>query len=194
MLEANSSWDIWVIWSCAEKFWDKFTCAHSCWTNRIFRLNVKLNYSVNCIVFIISASIPTPPPHPTRPPLSVNMFFGYLPFLLWLHHLSSPVMAVHLSPTVLFMSGVGAFSTMSAANRKADRLRENSWGWGVGGVIWKDRPSHYHHAYRESSTAPGVQQSDKPPTQPSATVRPHSLQWMAQTRHSTWLSFPLPPL
>lgn len=117
------------------------------------------------------------------------MFSCYLPFLLPLHHLSSPVTAVHLSPTVLFMSGVGAFSTMSAANRKADRLQGQQLGWG-GGVIWKDRPSHYHHAYRESSTATGAQHSDKPPTQTSATVRPHSLQWMAQTRHSTWLSFP----
>lgn len=169
---------------------NKFICAHSCCTNRIFRVNVKLNYLVNCIVFIISASVPI---SPVPPLLSVNMFSCYLPFLLPLHHLSSPVTAVHLSPTVLFMSGVGAFSTMSAANRKADGLQGEQLGWG-GGVIWKDRPSHYHHAYRESSTAPGAQQSDKPPTQTSATVRPHSLQWMAQTRHSTWLSFPLLPL
>lgn len=55
-----------------------------------------------------------------------------------------------------------------------------------GGFIWEDRPSLYHHANRDSSTEPSAPQPDKAPRQSSTAARPHSLQWMGQSRDSTW--------
>lgn len=57
------------------------------------------------------------------------MFSCYLPFLVPLHHLSSAVVAVYLSPADMFMSsGIVEFSMMLAANKRQGEQREGLSG------------------------------------------------------------------
>lgn len=92
------------------------------------------------------------------------LFTRYLPFLPPPRPLSSPVMEANLSPADVLMSNGCGNSFYNASSRK-------------------NRGRVY---LSPCSTEPSAPQPDKAPRQSSTAARPHSLQWMGQSRDSTW--------